>query len=450
MIDSLISLKKALVFITGLIGFSITIFLNDGERYSSLVLFLSWLITVVSLSQVLSYDMYPYSLYKVFHIFFLFFLGIAPAMQFKYQAVFWNVSLLSTNDYIFGNLVILCIQFLFIISYRFAWENTTHKIVPIRKSKRDYSISTSKLILGSLIFTFFYVWYRGFNFFALLFRSVENDITVQVSSSLSLIVNSFVRPIPLVSLYFFKKRIGNNRLLELFFVLLALLTAFPTGMARYQFAALYIPIFMLYSSTFRKNINFVLFLSLGLVFIFPMINIFRYVYEGFDFSNVLNINLFSDMLQGHYDSYQNFISIMLLGTVTWGRQLLGVLFFWVPRSVWPMKPIGSGAFFADEFNLSYSNISMNFFGEGYINFGYFGILLFTFFLSFTIKYLDKEYWIVKNNRFIGDFYPFLLGMLFFMLRGDLLSSFAYTIGTIFSIYFVSFYIKSRKSDIKFS
>jgi len=45
-----------------------------------------------------------------------------------------------------------------------------------------------------------------------------------------------------------------------------------------------------------------------------------------------------------FDSYQNFAIVFFEDFITYERQLLGALLFWVPRSIWPNKPIGSGAF----------------------------------------------------------------------------------------------------------
>lgn len=80
--------------------------------------------------------------------------------------------------------------------------------------------------------------------------------------------------------------------------------------------------------------------------------------------------------EGHFDSYQSILSVLNSEIITYGNQLLGVLLFWVPRSIWSNKPIGSGAFMAEITNLDFSNISMNYFAEGYINFGVFGMFLF--------------------------------------------------------------------------
>jgi hypothetical protein len=115
------------------------------------------------------------------------------------------------------------------------------------------------------------------------------------------------------------------------------------------------------------------------------------------------------------------------------------LFFWIPRSFWPTKPIGSGAFLAEEQGFFFTNVSCNYFAEGYINFGIIGIFIFIIVLSFVTAKLDKMYWTIcvnSRNNYFNVIYCVLLGMIFFMLRGDLMSSFAYSIGFLFSIWLV--------------
>ena len=66
-----------------------------------------------------------------------------------------------------------------------------------------------------------------------------------------------------------------------------------------------------------------------------------------------------------------------------------------------------------------------------MNFGIVGVLIFALTLSFLVTKLDSAYWnnAEKNNR-RGLFAPylFLVFMLFFVMRGDLLSGFAYVCG----------------------
>jgi hypothetical protein len=184
--------------------------------------------------------------------------------------------------------------------------------------------------------------------------------------------------------------------------------------------------------------------------IFPFLNNFR------NFGEYTEIKLgfdFQMFLTGDFDSYQNFALIVSNDIVTYGSQLLGVIFFWVPRSLWPGKPIGSGAFVADKLNLIFSNISANYFAEGYINFGFLGIFIFLLLIAYLTAKFDKIYWtriINLNNNFLTILYLISLGMLFFMLRGDVLSSFAYTIGFILAALFVykivNFKTKNKQNE----
>jgi hypothetical protein len=53
-------------------------------------------------------------------------------------------------------------------------------------------------------------------------------------------------------------------------------------------------------------------------------------------------------------------------------------------------------------------------------------------LAWGITRYDNWYWQTGKRNFNYLVYPAAIGMLFFMLRGDLLSSFAYSVGLYFS------------------
>lgn len=81
----------------------------------------------------------------------------------------------------------------------------------------------------------------------------------------------------------------------------------------------------------------------------------------------MNFNIFTEL---HFDSYQNSLNIIINNLITYGEQLLPVLFFYVPASIWINKPKGSSYLLADKLNYSgFSNVAIGFFGEGYINLG---------------------------------------------------------------------------------
>jgi oligosaccharide repeat unit polymerase len=216
-----------------------------------------------------------------------------------------------------------------------------------------------------------------------------------------------------------------------------LLAAPPTGMARFAAASMYLPVSLCLFPALRKKYRFILLFIFSIVVLFPIMNIFRY------YSESISPNIY-DMITEQYntlnfDSYSMFMRVFKDNIITNGEQLLGALLFFVPRSIWPTKPIGSGHYVADIQNLSFANISMPYFGEGYINFGIIGVILFTVLLAYITARVDKWYLqnVANRNHDIRQIPYFMsLGLLFFMLRGDLMSSFAYMCGFLAAYYFI--------------
>jgi oligosaccharide repeat unit polymerase len=101
--------------------------------------------------------------------------------------------------------------------------------------------------------------------------------------------------------------------------------------------------------------------------------------------------------------------------------------------MWPNKPYGSGSYMGQSLNWSFTNISCPLPGEAYINFGIFGIILFGVVFGFISKLMDRFYWEkTSDTRTKFDIlYAIMLMMFFFMLRGDLLSSWAYFLAFVF-------------------
>uniref|UniRef100_UPI0025E17544 O-antigen polysaccharide polymerase Wzy n=1 Tax=uncultured Chryseobacterium sp. TaxID=259322 RepID=UPI0025E17544 len=297
------------------------------------------------------------------------------------------------------------------------------------------SLSKSFLLITLSLFSFVAVLYsNNFSILSMLVRGGElkKELSTE-STSLNLIIAQFLRPISFLCFLFYISTIKKKLVIKIILLVIALITCSPFGIARFYAAAIYLPLLLIVFDFFKRKNVFSASLILGLLFVFPTLNYFR------DFSKLSSVKFgldFKMFNSGHFDSFQNFSLILSHSDVTWGRQLLGVIFFWVPRAVWPSKPEGSGSYLANQLRFSFDNISANFFAEGYINFGIFGIFLFTVLISYVTAYCDKIYWTQFHNKrnFIKIAYFITLGMFFFMLRGDLLSSFAFTMGFLLSFY----------------
>ena len=91
---------------------------------------------------------------------------------------------------------------------------------------------------------------------------------------------------------------------------------------------------------------------------------------------------------------------------------------------------------------------MPFPGEGYINFGILGIILFAFILALVSKITDKWYKYNDLRLFFSLYVCFHMIFMIFMLRGDLMSSFAYLVGNLLAIFFVPLIL--NKINYKYS
>lgn len=349
-------------------------------------------------------------------IFNLLFLSLVPWLQYKNSVYIWSREAFYFDDYLWTNLVIF-ISFLCMIFGRFIISNK------ITMDFNTYNISKVNLygvifVFLLCILSFLIVFYsRGNSLLALFFRS---GVLYDIENNFSLnIISTIVRFIPLFLLLSFSS--NNNKLIVVILFIFVLLCAFPTGIPRYYVSYIYMPILFVYIKWIRKNIIVIPMVLLSVFFVFPFLNQFRY------YSQDLSISIFSGfefIYSGHFDAYQNLMSVIKFSYVTYGYQLLGVLLFFVPRSLWDNKPFGSGYTIAEEYNFIFNNISMPYIGEGYINFGFLGVIIFSIFLGMIMKKID--YYLIhseKNNLQYG-YGVFLCAAIFFVQRGDLLSSFS--------------------------
>ena len=410
------------------------------DNFSVRVYLTSVIIIIISIINVFSNDKQPFSLYKTFFLFSLFFFGISPLLQFYGGVSQYGARFLKEYEYFYTNLLIIVILLLYQLFYnnfyRKKVKDKYKKIIFKYNINKKLNVVQSGLIISLSIISFLLIFNANNNsIISMLFRGGELKDLVQMSSTKSIIIFRFFQPLVMMCLLYYISSKSKNILVLLILILLVVITCSPLGMPRFSAAAMYIPLLLLIIPFIKKKNVFSIVLIFGLLIIFPFLDNFRH-FSGNSINFGFNFDMF---LVGHFDSYQSLVLVVSDNIVTWGRQLLGVIFFWLPRSFWPNKPIGSGAFMAEELDLVYANISCNYFAEGYINFGFLGIFIFIIALSFVTAKLDKMYWSVSyknSNNFFNVIYFVLIGMLIFILRGDLLSSFAYTIGFMLSIWLV--------------
>lgn len=381
------------------------------------------------------FNKYNYSFNDIFYIFFFFFFGIAPVFQYLEDVNIWGGVKFEKEDYVLTTIISLLSIIIYTISNHFFQKEMIHKSICAKNiiSKSHMKINPWMLLIVSFASFLTYFASIDFNLLKLLIRGGEGiDGSTELGTSSYLIITKFIRPISAASLLIFKAEKCKNIIIEILLWIILLLANCPFGMARFSVAAFYIPVLFMYSSWLRKRMNFSLFLIFSVLLVFPFLNQFRYWGDA-DIKFGFNFDMF---LAGHFDSFQMFMRVIKENIITYGNQLLGALFFFIPRSFWPNKPIGSGHFVAGESGLFFDNISMNFLGEGYLNFGFFGILLFVILISYFNAYMDVRFWERNNKPFFKVCYYILLGMEFVILRGQLMSFYPIAISYVVSAYAV--------------
>jgi oligosaccharide repeat unit polymerase len=148
----------------------------------------------------------------------------------------------------------------------------------------------------------------------------------------------------------------------------------------------------------------------------------------------------------NFDAFQ-IVSYTTLYTAekgySWGYQTLLPIFFWVPRSLWPGKPIGTSDV-VGEFAGFYSiNVSSPLWTEGYINFGLIGVILFLYFFGRAARVCDHYLSsLTIKSAFQTIISSYFAANTLILLRGDLTSGTMYLqMIIVFSLIFLFFFRK---------
>lgn len=403
----------------------------------------------------------PFSLRMVFWFFCFAFMFCAGITQFAKNAFRWEF-VARESEVIVANRYVLIFMIVFALSDMIRLKpkkKPKFKVEALKAILRKRRGLMPPLLVTLLVLGFIPVLQSGVSILFIRSRFEQASITSYIGNgSLGMIAGAILRAtvlcVSLLSIHDFsqKKRLSTF-LVCMVSMLICFLHLPPLGIPRYTMAYVYGGIFLYVSKFLKKKRILLCILFFGLLVVFPAMNAFRGLYTEkvtWSFIKESMGNVSDNFATADYDAYT-----MLVYTVrytqeygiTWGRQLLGVILFFIPRSLWPNKPGGSGATIIEQMAPSYinPNVSCPIIGEGIMNFGFLGIIVFAIALSKLLSRVDDAYWSTWRHLdcFGKMIYPVLVLFALFMFRGDLMSSFSYLFGMLVTILGFAYHYRSK-------
>ena len=351
--------------------FSFIFNVNDGGSVDHFLLITHIVIGIIACSLIIGarYGL----LAQTVGIFSLISFCSIPILELYTDTLYWGGRPFELISRINGILTIVIFLMMFIMGYRVRF------VMPMVASAflllNNINFKQQIIFLSfSLCLAFYTLYLYEWEYLAFFFRGGEYNEGLNVDlMSTFLIVEFFFRPLIFnigLFLYFFSR---TNKSIAFVGLIIGCFAIFPSGVPRFLAAAMYMPFLLhwafLHSNRTTPSLHFPkMFLPnvllVGLIFVFPLLDVFRWyssTAEGqFDVFGLETI------LAGHFDAFQMLVRALDVGELTYGYGFLGVLLFFIPRSVWPAKPNVSGLEVAHKSNLYFDNVSMPLIGEFYL------------------------------------------------------------------------------------
>lgn len=402
--------------------------------------FLNGSIAIIGILQEKS----SYSLNKFHWYFVLIFMVLAPIENLIMNITHWGYSYnLDIVRYV--NLLMLIWETVYFFSYKIS-----HKI-RIRRYTYSTRIYISKheqimLLFLSILSTIVMVLRCGFS------NLFIRDAAVFGTGTFAILFDYLFRSTPaLVSAIFIlqrKKYKNISNALIFATLLMTLILNSPIALSRFWSGTVYLGLaLIIIPENWIKGRRIDYIVIIGLLVIFPFFSYFKRFTLQQLFQQSIDINVFTVLSSDDFDAYSIFCKIVEYTQregFTWGSQIRSVIFFFVPRAIVNIKGQPTGELVFNYFNAFFSNVSAPIMGEGYIDFGIFGVITYAFAFAKILKSFDEKFWNTKNSNeftYYQIIEPFLLGMTIFIMRGALQPTFLRLMG--FFLFLIIFYIVRR-------
>lgn len=452
-------LKVILLFVYTFI--TVTLFVTfDGD----IDVWVSFLMSVLVLTGITLYHIFAEKVYSpfisAFIVFTFLFFIVAPMVQINSfegtNPIFKNKFVYDKGLAIYTNTLITLFNIVFFISYLFFKKNKRITSIPVLKES-SRKITPVLIVVIAIVSVFIFLGSYSFVMDELSRPPWRRSI---FSTSVTLLWKKVLFLLPFAGIilcfqYFKKEKKKAVNLVTIcaIFLFLGLLLFWfknPLVEKRNALGPLYISlIFLVIPKLFNSNIKTLFFLFFIMIVAFPLSAMLTHSDASlqemiknpaiiFAFENNKGGGIASAFNTLNYDAFSNIMATMDYVDeygFSLGYQLLSAFLFFIPRGIWENKPLGTGELvgdhLVDKFDFSYSNLSNPYVSEGFINFGFFGVIigaiLIAIILVRAIAWLQSDDYLKKMIAF------YLAIHLIFLLRGDFTNGYTYYVGTFLGV-----------------
>jgi hypothetical protein len=383
--------------------------------------------------------------------FFYLFYFLAPVLQLQTDHHNLVNTIVYNEKYVLYSNVLVILFILFYFICYLTLSNYNGKSGKISNLSGIFdNIKTSRLV-GHVFIVLLFV-----SFFSALIATREAltkinelDFLIQDDQQFFVVIKGkifYMLPFTVLMIFIFKYHNKFSTKHKLLFVVLLVFVLMSKNVIidrRNALGPVYLSIVLLIlPDKFKSNYNLLSLWFFVLVIMFPLTSILTHVeFKNWEDSFVtLNfLELFSNhFLDVNYDAWANIsasIDFVVRNGHTLGSQVIGTVGFYIPRLFWLTKPVSTGElignFLMATQNMWFNNLSATTVLEGYIDFGIFGVILYSLLLAVGVYKLDQ--FLSSKSLFKRIFSVYASIFLFFLLRGALLPAIAYLTGAFVAI-----------------
>lgn len=245
----------------------------------------------------------------------------------------------------------------------------------------------------------------------------------------------------LLFIFLYKNNIFLRVILAAAVSLLFLILNFPTAISRTQlFSYILAFVMMKYSVTKKLKLNIFLAVVVGLGTLLPLSS---HIGRGEGEYSLDLIEYYTS--SGDFDGFQSLLNVVKTvnsNSITYGGQLFGGLFAFVPRDYWPGKPQPTGVASAEFVGYGFTNTSAPIVSELYMDFWWIGVIIGGFLIGMVLSKLDILNFNSENKNFISTrlYLAVLFSFSLILFRGSLMSVISplyVELAVLFLVFFVS-------------